>query len=151
MTYIAKIQTQYIIIVLWVSYILYLALFDILLLIPKESIELITPMALQVLVSLLFEKLCKEKYYALIKITMTICSILVILWHFNLFYSISSNIETKLFMLTPVVSAAAYYLINKLRQIKKINIIKSFGLACLLTFINVIIAVFTFYFLHYLI
>jgi hypothetical protein len=146
MGYISKVQTQIIIIILWGLYILYIALFGRLLFFPKDSIELIIAAMLQILIFLLFNKLLKEKYSIITKLTAITCCILVILWHFNENYGASIKMVMMLFNAAPIILTLVAYLTKK---INKLLIIRSFGVSLLLTFINFMIAVFTFYIFHY--
>lgn len=146
---IIKVRLEYYIVSLWGIYTIYLALFDNLLLFPKDSFELIIPVILQLAVAIVFNRLFKVKYIGTISLTSLVCCILVILWHFNLNHSIPRESVVLLFLVLPIFSTVVMYFVVKINKIIAFSVWKNFGVAFLLTFSNSIIAVFTFYIFHY--
>lgn len=149
MSYISKIRTQYIIVVLWGLYTLYMTIFGSLLLFPKDSFEIILPAVIQTVAVVVFIKLFKEKYLTVIYLTALACCLLVIRWHFNLNHGISRKQVVMLFLILPVLTTAATCLVGKIKKVVALSVWKNFGIYLLLTFINLLIAVFTFYVIHY--
>lgn len=135
--------------ILWGLFGLYLICFDNLLLSPKDIYEVILPSGLQILMLWILSKLFKDNYYNAISSTFIICVGLVIFWHFSLNHRISRKIVINLFSLVPPLVTAAGYFVNKIKLKIRISIFKYLSVVLFSSFINFIIAVFTFYIFHY--
>jgi hypothetical protein len=126
-----------------------MTLFGNLLLFPKDSLEIFLPAIMQTVLSMIFIKLFRGKYSTTISSTALACCLLVILWHFSLNHGISRSYVVTLFGVVPILMTAITYLIGKIKKADKISVLKNFGISLLLTFINFLIAIFTFYMFHY--
>lgn len=146
---IIEVRLEYYIVSLWIIYTIYLALFDNLLLFPRDSFELIVPAILQLALAMAFNKLFKVKYIGTINLTALICCILVILWHFNLNHGIPRKPVLMILLVLPILSTGAIYFMGKIKKVVPLTVWKNFRVSLLLTFSNFIIAVFTFYVFHY--
>ena len=144
-----KVRSEYYIMSIWGIYALYLLVFGNLLLFPKDSFELIVPVALQLVLFMAIKKLFKGKYVGIISLTTLISCVLVILWHFSLNHDISRKMIIMLFSVLPLLSAVVIFFDSKISKVVPISVGKNFGVSFLLTFLNFIIAVFIFYFFHY--
>jgi len=146
-----KVRLEYYIVSIWVVYMIYLVLFNNLLLFPKDSLELLVPAILQLVIAILFNRLFKVKYVGTFNLTTLICCVLVILWHFNLDHGISRKPVVMIFLVLPIFSTVVAYFMTKIVRTVPTPVFKHFGVSLLLTFLNFIVAVFTFYIFHYLI
>ncbi len=145
----SKLRVEYYILILWSIYTVYLCIFDNLLLFPEDGYELLLPAFLQVIVVTVSNKLLKAKYSRTIRLASIVNCLLVIFWHFSLYYIISRKLVVYLFIVTPMLLAGIISYINKMKKYSQISNIKVFGVILLITFLNFIIAVFTFYIFHY--
>ena len=149
MNVLAKIRIQFCIGLLWVLYVLYLIVFQNLLLFPKDTYELLIPAVIQILFFLLFKKLFSEKYEGSIKLISLICCGLVILWHFSFIYSMPQSLINSLFVIAPIFSIAIFYIRAKAQKESKISVLRQLGVLLSVGFVNFIIGVFSFYIFHY--
>jgi hypothetical protein len=144
-----KIRVQYLIGITWGIYAIYLVLIQDLFLFPKDSLEVILPAIMQTLIVMVFTRLLKEKYLTTISLSALSCCLLVILWHFNLNHGIPRKQIVMLFLVLPMLMTAITYLVGKIKKAIPVSLLNSFGVSLLVTFVNFLIAVFTFYIIHY--
>lgn len=144
-----KVRVQYLMGIIWGLYAVYLVLFRNLLLFPKDSLELIIPGLIQIVIFLLFIKLFKEKYAVAINLMSLICCGLVILWHFSFITNISQGLINGLFAIAPLLSIIAVYIMNRVEKKCEISILKQLCMIILVDFLNFVAGVFSFYIFHY--
>lgn len=144
-----KIRLHHYIILIWVVYAIYLALFGDLLLFPKDSFEIFLPAIMQALFAMVFIRLFQKKYLTAISVTALTSCLLVVLWHFNLNHGISRKQVVTLFLVVPILTTVVTYLVGKIKTSVSLSVWKNFGVSLLLSFVNCLIAVFTFYVFHY--
>lgn len=149
MNTLCKNRVQYLMGIMWSVYAIYLVLIQDLFLFPKDSLEVILPAIMQTLAVLVFTRLFREKYFTTISLTALACCLLVIRWHFNLDHGISRKQIVMLFLALPILMTAITYLIEKIKKVVSLSLWKCFGISLLVTFLNFLIAVFTFYIFHY--
>ena len=116
---------------------------------PKDSFEIILPVILQSVVTVVFVKLFNEKYFTVVSLTALTCCLLVILWHVNLNHGISPKQVVMLFLILPIFITGITSSIAKIKQLVALSVWKNFGVSLLLTVINFVIAVFTFYVFYF--
>ena len=144
-----KIKLYHYIILIWVAYMAYSAVFGSLLLFPKDSFEIILPAVMQTLSVVVFIRLFKEKYLTIISLTALAFCLLLIRWHFNLDHGISRRQIVMLFWVLPIFTTAVTYLVGKIKKVVALSVWKNFGISLLITFTNFLMAIFTFYVFHY--
>lgn len=149
MNVLRRIRPQYLCTFLWCTYLLYLILLENLFLFPNDIFEIIIPAIFQFILTKSFISLFKKKYMSIISMTALTCCILVILWHFCINHGISRKAIVGLFVITPVFLSIVSYFKEKIRKIPHLPVIKNWGISFLLTLLNFIAAIFTFYVFHY--
>lgn len=145
----SKFQVEYYILILWSIYTVYLAIFGSLLFFPQDGYELLLTAFLQVVVVITSSKLFKAKYSTTIKLSSIVNCLLVIFWHFSLYHIISRKWVISLFAVAPLLLTIISYYVGKIKKNYQMSIIKIFGVVSLITFLNFLIPVFTFYIFHY--
>lgn len=145
-----KPKPQLYIILLWIIYTVYLAVFRTLLLFPKDSFVIIVPAITQLILITTFTRLFKENYLFTIKVTSLISCIIVIFWHFSLYHGIPRKYAQMMFLMLPIISTIINYVVNKTTKNIVLKVWKNFAVSSLLTLLNFIIAVISFYIIYFM-
>ncbi|HHV98739.1 MAG TPA: hypothetical protein GXX36_04055 [Clostridiaceae bacterium] len=144
-----KVRLHRYIVLAWIVYLVYSALFGSLLLFPEDSFEILLPAIMQTVVTMVFVKLCNKKYLTTVSLAALTSCLLVIIWHFCLNNGISPNQVEMLFLILPIITTGMTCLVGKIKRVAALSVWKNFRISLLLTYINFIIGFFTFYVFHF--